>query len=174
MAEQRSDAVHADYRKSSEQFDYFALGLISAIVAYLAQNVTVSLFSSFCYDIYLLSLAMLLASMCYGFWRLEQSIVCTLINHTVLYCAESKGELVSAVSKGIPSTGVLNTATGQLYGPQDISKRIAHYGNEMVVKEKELEEAQAKAFWYYKVRNRLFIGGFVGVLVAKILTPYLH
>lgn len=38
MATDRSDKLHADWRASSEKFDYFILGVICALCAFIAQG----------------------------------------------------------------------------------------------------------------------------------------
>ena len=46
MSEARSDTLHHSYHKSSEQFDYFMMAIITAIVAYIVKEIPPSKLTS--------------------------------------------------------------------------------------------------------------------------------
>src|SRR5438105_12084052 len=125
MAELGSDTLfHASY-KAGQQFDYFMLGVISAIVAYIAQNVQPRTFTSASYDVYLVSVVALLLALYCGIARIEQSNVYRQLNAKLLHLAEKRGKATEALQNLAPGASVLNTETGESHTGAQMSEMIA-------------------------------------------------
>jgi len=172
MPEPRSDSLFHSYYKSSEQFDYFMLGLTGAVVAYLAQNVPVSRFSSPSYDIYLVAVVVLLVAVYCGFRRIEISNVCKRLNAKALHLAEKRGKLKEALKNLMPGGSILNSETGETHTEPEIITMIDEISESLPKGEAALKEQQNRSLRFYKMRNRMFFAGVVGVLIAKTVGPY--
>ena len=160
------------YYKSSEQFDYFMLGLTCAIVAYLAQNVPVSRFNSASYDIYLIAIIALLSAVFCGFRRIEIANVCKRLNAKTLHLAEKRGRLKEALNNVTPGCSILNAETGETHTVAQMMEMIDEISRSLPKGETALKNQQSRSHRYYKMRNQLFFVGVIGVFVAKVAGPY--
>lgn len=171
MAEKRSDTLFHDFYKSAEQFDYFMLGLVSAIVAYIVQNVTTGSLLSPSYVFQLLSVTSLLFAMFFGIIRLEKSMVCRRLNAKLLDSVEKRGAYTKAIGEGMRE--MLNASTGVVYTRLQLQNEIARITESLPEGEKMLEKTQKESLTYYKLRNRCFLFGVVGVYASKVAGPYI-
>src|SRR5947207_12477853 len=173
MSEPRSDSLFHSYYRSSEQFDYFMLGLTGAIVAYMSSDLPVSRLTSPSYDIYLLAVLALLSAVYSGFRRIEVGNVCKRLNATALHLAEKRGKLKEALNKVKPGASVINAGTGETHTEKQMLEMIDEISRSLPKGEQVLKEQQARSLRYYKMRNRLFFVGVIGVFVGKVASPYL-
>jgi len=172
MAEHRSDSLLDAHLKSAEQFDYFILAIISAIVAYLAQNGGAGRISSPSYDIYLVSVVLLLIAMHCGFMRIERSIACNQINAKLLHAVEKRGVLKRALSEPQTET-ILSGGTGDAMTRAEAGDEILRLGAELPKRQAKLAEVKESSDFYYQLRNRLFFLALVALFGARVAAPYI-
>jgi hypothetical protein len=173
MPETRSDSLfHASF-KAAQQFDYFMLGMIGAIVAYIAQNVEPRTFNSPSYDIYIVAVIALLLALYCGIARIERSNLYRQLNAKSLHLAEKRGKLTEALQQVQLRGSVLNTETGENHTVPEIVAMIKDISNELPGGRKAMDRASASSLSFYKWRTRLFLFGVTGVFVAKVLSAYI-
>lgn len=114
------------------------------------------------------SLLLLVGSVFVGFKRIEKIIACHAINHNLLSLMEQRGQLVINF-KGQP---IVNALSGESLSAKGTTHRIAELELAIPARQKEFDRAAAQTNTYYKIRNWLLAGGFLGLLVSKVLTPY--
>jgi hypothetical protein len=167
---ERSIIAYEHYRDASQRFEYFILGLSSALCAYTGQTLTPQKLGISPYGLEVISLLLLVSSVFVGFKRIEKMIICHNLNHQVLNLSEQRGQLVT----NFAGRTLVNRQTGDLLDPAQTVGRLADIEAEIPQRRKQLDEAAARANTYYKVRNWLLATGFLGLLVSKILIPYFH
>ena len=168
MQPSRSDAVYENWRQSTEKFDYFVLGVLGALCAYLSQTYTPSRIGINPGTVELLALLTLVLAGVFGFRRIESINVATMINQQLLHANERRGVLVEVLHKG----PALNTQTGQTYTPEYAASEIPKLSTRIKALEPGLREAQLKAERSYKVRNWLTLVGFALIIAAKLFSAY--
>jgi hypothetical protein len=150
------------------------LGIISAIVAYLANGFKPGVFASKSYDILVASVLLLLLSMYFGFMRIERVIAAKQINALNLNASERRGALMDTLGKSPNPYGqFLNAASGEVFTRQQGEVQIAECSRIISEANAQFDKVAGRGTSYYKLRNRLFLVGFLGVFVAKIAAPYL-
>jgi hypothetical protein len=173
MSDSRSDTLVHSVHKSAEQFDYFMIGLLSAVVAYYAKEFTPEPLSSVSYDLLLGSFLMLLVSLYFGLIRIEAVLTHKRLNAEILSSFESRGKQVKALGEMGPGQKIINTETGQIYDTEGVARKIKEIDARLPALEKAIENADKRTLFSYKWRNFLFIWGFIVLVLAKILKPYL-
>jgi len=172
MTASRSDTLFLEHNKSQEQFDYFIVAIISGVVSYLGQHFIVSRFTSPSYDISVAAIISLLLSLYCGFMRIETSLVCKRLNAKLLHFAETKGKLMESF-QSITTATFLNAATGEVVTREQARSEIARFTDEIPKGNIALTKTSENSLLYYKLRNRLFLFGFVAMIVSRILSPYI-
>jgi len=173
MSEKRSDALLHSAHKSQEQFDYFIMALISALVAYYSKEIPASKFSSISYDCYLASFSLLLLAMYCGFIRIEVSILNKRNNGRLLDVAEKKAAYVTTYYKMKDDELVPRLETGETLTKGQVKLLIETLDSRVPEMQRALDETSSEMFSYYTWRNRLFLFGFLGLFAAKVVAPYL-
>ena len=120
MATARSDGLHATLRESTEKFDYFILGVVGALCAFISQTYKAEQIGINPGTLELIALLVLVLAAIFGFRRIEAVILATAINHRVLHANERRGVLASVMQNG-PG---LNIETGATYTPAYAAKEI--------------------------------------------------
>jgi len=173
MPDTRSDSLfHASF-KAAQQFDYFMLGMIGAMVAYIAQNVEPRTFNSPSYDIYIVAVIALLLALYCGIARIERSNLYRQLNAKSLHLAEKRGKLTEALQQVQLGGSVLNTETGESHTAPEIIAMIRDISDELPKGQRALHKVAASSLSFYKWRTRLFLFGVTGVFVAKVLAAYI-
>jgi hypothetical protein len=167
MPELRSTTTFTHYWESEQRFEYFIIGISTALCAYVGQTLQPQRFGYNAYTLEVFSLVLVVTSVIFGFKRIEFGIWLTFLNHHWLHLGEIRGELASRPQ------GLFNKETGDMWTPADIDKKIKQINEELPETIKTIETAQAK-IRYYKCRNVFLLLGFVGLFVSKILVPYAH
>ena len=91
MSTDRSDRLYDTWRASAEKFDYFVLGILGALCAYIANNFEPGVLGLNPKTVELSALATLFASAILGFLRVEASVLLTSLNHRYLRANEQRG-----------------------------------------------------------------------------------
>lgn len=168
MPTSRSDAVHEKWRESTEKFDYFILGVVGALCAYISQTYKPERIGLNPGTLDLLALLVLVLGAIFGFRRIEMTNLATMVNHRVLHSNERRGVLAKVVHNG-PG---MNTETGETYTPEHATQEIAKLSKLIDLLHPKLEFAQKRAQRYYKLRNAFTLTGFLMLLGAKLFSAY--
>ena len=169
MTTERSDRVYDNWRTSAEKFDYFVLGILGAICAYIANNFEPGRLGLNPKTLELLALASFFGSATLGFVRVEATLLLTSLNHRYLRCNEQKGSLTLQLQSGRP---FLNSATGQIYSPQDAQSEILEINRVLPKLNQQMESSNKRAEFAYSWRNRLVFSGFILLIGSRVWSAY--
>jgi hypothetical protein len=169
MPTERSDKLHSDWRASTEKFDYFILGVICALCAFIAQAYRPSQLGANPSTVELVALLTLVLAVVAGFRRIEQTLLVSVLNHRELHALEARGGMVAKMPAGLP---LINEATGQIYTPEQAAARVAAMTATVQEVRPLLEKAKAAAHVHYKRRNGLALLGFLLLLTARVWSAY--
>jgi hypothetical protein len=155
-------------REASQRFEYFILGVSTALCAYIGQTMSPQKLGFSPYTLEVASLFLLIASVIINFKIIETVIMCHRHNQLILHPGEERGQLVSNFS-GQP---LLNTESGYVRSPEQVQQRITELGEKIPEAKRNFQKASSRALTYYRVRNCLLGIGFVGLIASKIIAPY--
>lgn len=168
MSTERSDGVYGTWRNSTEKFDYFVLGVLGALCAFISQTYKAERIGINPGTLELLALLVLVLGAVFGFRRIEAINQATLINHQILHSYEIRGGFVELIQKG-PG---FNAQTGETYTPAFAKIEIAKLNKKLEHLHPKIEEVQNRALRHYHRRNALTIIGFLMLLAAKLFSAY--
>lgn len=166
---ERSDSLYLKWKESAEKFDYFMLGVLGALCAYLAQGYKPSQVGFNPGTLELLALLTLVLGAVTGFRRIEATMLVTLLNQQSLHTNERRGVMASVIQNG---PGV-NTQTGQTYTPAFAQQEAERLTRKLEALKPQLESAKAQALRRYHLRNGLTLIGFLMLLAAKLASAYI-
>lgn len=169
MATDRSDKLHADWRASTEKFDYFMLGALGALCAFIGQGYKPSKLGLNPTSMELIALLALVSAVIFGFWRIEQCLLITSLNHKELYANETRGGMAAKMNDGLL---VINEATGETFDKVQAAKRVAELTEIIHRTRQALEAAISEALKHYRWRNGLALTGFSLFILARIWSAY--
>lgn len=164
----RSDGVYEKWRESAEKFDYFILGVLGALCAFILQTYKPDRIGINPGTLELLALLVLVLGAVFGFRRIEATTHATLLNHKMLHANERRGVMVSVTQSGNGT----NTQTGETYAPEFAKKEIENLTRLLDQLKPQVESAKAQALKTYKLRNMLTFWGFLMLLAAKVFSAY--
>ena len=165
---ERSVLAYDAWKNSQEKFDYFILGVIGALCAYLSQSIDIGPLGVNSSTLQLVALLTILLAGVAGFLRLESAVELFGLSHHRLHLNEKKGQLVSNF-KGGP---VLNSKTGQVLQPHEVVVEVKAIDQVLPDLEIKMKRVQSKTVTYYRARNVLLLIGFLMVIGAKIWAAY--
>ncbi|WP_428825194.1 hypothetical protein ACLIKD_11675 [Azonexus sp. IMCC34842] len=168
MSTARSDGVYEKWRESTEKFDYFILGVLGALCAYISQTYKAERLGLNPGTLDLLALLVLVLAAVFGFRRIEAVNQGTLINHRVLHAYERRGVLASVTQNG---SGI-NTQTGETYTPEYAASQIPLLSKQIEQLKPQLQAAQKRTLIHYQLRNGCTLVGFLMLLSAKLYSAY--
>jgi len=124
------------------------------------------------YTFEVVSLALLILSAVVGLKRIQSLVQISRWNGHLLDAIEKRGAVMAAKpnSEGlivVKYPGRLLTIEGAADWVHELNERIP-------VLHHMIEKETTKADSLYKWRNRLLLIGFCGLVLSKLLTPYLH
>jgi len=169
MATDRSDKLHFEWRASTEKFDYFVLGVIFALCAFIGQAYKPRGSLSIPDALEITSLLILVLAAISGFKRLEQTILVSAVNSQRLHALEAKGGMVDKMQNGL---SLINAATGDFYSPEQAVARVEKLNKKIKLLEGPLEKHKQLALVYYKRRNLAALIGFLLLIAARISSVY--
>ena len=164
----RSLLAYENWNRAQEKFDYFILGVIGALCAYLTQNLNPSALGLNPATAELLAVVFLMSSAIIGFLRVETGITIFSINHKQLSLSEKKGGLVSNF-QGAP---LLNEETGQVFTAQQIVNELEVIDKAAPLLKSEIERLCEKSVFLYKLRNYFLLIGFSLLVLSKLWAAY--
>lgn len=168
MSTARSDSLYGKWRESTEKFDYFVLGVLGALCAYISQTYKAERIGINPGTLELLALIVLVLGAVLGFRRIEAINQVTLINHKILHSYERRGVLVSVIQKGAAT----NMQTGETYTPEYAKREIKKLNQLLMQLNSQIEPVKNRAQQNYKWRNALILIGFLMLLAAKVFSAY--
>ncbi|MGY0800170.1 hypothetical protein ACW7G0_14120 [Lysobacter sp. A286] len=171
MTTERSDRLYETWRTSAEKFDYFVLGILGALCAYIASSFEAGVLGPNPKTLELSALVAFFASAMCGFLRVESTVFLTSLNHKYLRSNEQRGLLTQQLANGAP---FLNSATGQIYSPQHAQAEVEVINQALPSISKQMERAGRRAEVTYAWRNRLVVLGFMLLVGARVWGVYYH
>ena len=171
MSTERSDHLYDSWRTSAEKFDYFVLGILGALCAYIANNFEPTVIGFNPKTVELIALVAFLTSAILGFRRIEASVLLTSLNHRYLRANEHSGLLAQQLASGRP---FLNSATGEVYSPQNARTEIAAIEGALPALNEQMRITGDRAEFSYAWRNRLVLLGFLLLVSSRVWSAYYH
>jgi len=168
METPRSQSQYENWRASAEKFDYFVVGVLGALCAYISQTyhpVKVGLNSG---TGVLLALILLSLGAVFGFLRIEAANQALLINTKTLELKEKKALYVHVLREGAQ----INKNEGIIYTVEFASKELPVVTERIKEFEARSDLVRSSALTRYRVRNFLTVSGFAVLLIAKICSAY--
>ncbi|QSI78679.1 hypothetical protein [Niveibacterium microcysteis] len=169
MATERSDKLHSDWRASTEKFDYFVLGVVGALCAFVGQSYKPGRLGFNPAALELIALLVLVFSVVAGFRRIEQTLIITALNSRELHALEARGGMAKNMQNG---STLVNEATGQFFTPEQAIRRFEELTHIVKAVQPPLEKAKTAAWQYYRARNALALCGFLLLLAARVWSAY--
>lgn len=170
MANERSVEIHTAHREAAEKFDYFVTGLTTALVAYIGERLPPTRLGANAHTIEVAALSCLVASVFFGFRRIEYAMAFLQINHHDLRLSEQRGMLMSVISSGQPG---FNPHTGEVWTPQRAQQVLAQLVEPQRQIDEQLERERRRTLRLYRWRNRFLFLGFALLVIARLLPAYL-
>jgi hypothetical protein len=143
---ERSLLAYDNWKTAQEKFDYFILGVIGALCAYVSQNIKLVPLGLNSSTFELAALLVLVGSGVAGFLRLQVSVQLYSLNHHRLYLGERKGQLVSKY-KGGP---MLNTQTGARLSSRDVLVEVGAIDERLPDIDKTMKRLTARTSLFQK------------------------
>ena len=169
----RSLIEFGHYREGLQRFEYVIVGVSVALCAYVAQTLhpeKLTFLSA--YTIEVVSLALLILSAGVGLKRIESLVQISRLNGQLLDAIEKRGAVMAAkpYSEGV----IFVKYPGRLLTSEEASNWVRGLNDKITVLHHMIEKETTRAETLYKWRNRLLLIGFCGLVLSKVLAPYLH
>jgi hypothetical protein len=172
-ADNKSLVEFAHYRQGLKHFEFFLVGVSVTLSAYVGLTLhpeKLTILSA--YTIELVSLALLIVSAALGLRRVESLAQIRRWNGELLDSIEKRGAVM--VSKPNSEGLIVIENPGRLLTMEAAADWVTVLNEKIPVLHHMIEKETKRAEHLYKLRNRLLLIGFCGVILAKILTPYLQ
>jgi hypothetical protein len=167
--ERQSYKMHQAYLVSEEKFDYFILGVIGALSAYLSQNITFLEFGFNNGTLGLVALLIIIVSGIFGYNRIEKCILVKKIDVKIASSYEDQENYVSAKSDSLIGGVSHNKLTGERLSTHDVNKKLEYNKQLTSNLNDKVELLIDKTVIYYRLRNWCLILGFILIVIAKVL-----
>ena len=167
MATERSDKLFEAARDAQQKFDYFVLGIIGALCAFIGQSFKPDMLGLNPSALEFVSMLMLVGSAVAGFKRVEGTNMLMRVNAQYLRMQEERGMMAPALG-----SGVRNGATGEVYSAQDVASKLAALDEVIPTVRAELDEIGRGTLRSYKARNWLLLAGFLMLLLSRVWAAY--
>lgn len=166
MAEATPDLLYRHTREAAQRFEYFLLGISVALCAFVGQTLKPEKLGCNTYTLQVASLVALIVSVVCGFNRVAAMIATSGLNHELLDRQTKRLKLL----KGEP---IFDTTTGQ--APNDFQRSYTATELLGVIEmfQTHLDLARKRDRRWFRLQKCFLALGFVGLLAAKVLEPYL-
>lgn len=173
MAGDNRSLIESGYYQGLQRFEYFIVGVSLALCAYAGYTLHPEkpTFLS-AYTIEVFSLALLLLSAGVGLKRIESLVQTSGLNGQLFDAIEKRGALMAAKpdSEGL----IVVKYPGRLLTVEAAANWVRELNDKIRVLHHMIETETIRGARLYKWRNRLLLIGFCGLVLLKVLTPYLH
>ena len=118
-----------------------------------------------------ISLALLIISAGVGLKRIESLVQISRLNGQLLDAIEKRGAVMTTkpFSEGL----IIVKNPGRLLTSEEAANWVRELNDKIQILHHMIEKETSRAESVYKWRNRLLLIGFCGLVLSKILTPYL-
>jgi hypothetical protein len=172
-SDQRSLIEFANYREGLQRLEYFIIGVSLAICAYAGHTVHPGKLTPLsAYTIEVASLALLIVSAGIGLKRIESLVQLSRLNGLLLDAIEKRGAVMAA--KPNSEGWIVIKYPGRLITSEEAANWIRELNDRIPVLHHIVEKETTRAESLCKWRNRLLFVGFCGLVLSKVLTPYLQ
>jgi hypothetical protein len=171
--ENRSLIEFGYYREGLQRFEYFIVGVSLALCAYVGQTLQPEKLTFLsAYTIEVVSLALLILSAGVGLKRIKSLVQISRLNGQLLDAIEKRGAVMAAKpnSEGL----IFLKYPGRILTSEAAANWLRDLNDKIKVLHHMIEKETTRAESLYKWRNRLLLIGFCGLVLSKVLTPYLH
>ena len=161
------------YREGLQRFEYFIVGFSLAVCAYVGETLhpeKLTLLSAYTIDV--VSLVLLILSAGVGLKRIKSLAQTSRLNGQLLDAIEKRGAVMTAKPnyEGV----IVVKYPGRLLTSEEAANWVRGLNDKIKVLHHMIETETTRAESLYKWRNRLLLTGFCGLVLSKVLTPYLH
>jgi hypothetical protein len=173
MAGDNRSLIKFGYYEGLQRFEYVIVGVSLALCAYVAQTLhpeKLTFLSA--YTIEVVSLALLILSAGVGLKRIESLVQISRLNGQLFDAIEKRGAVMTEkpFSEGL----IIVKYPGRLLTSEEAANWVRELNDKIKVLHHLIEKETTRAATLYKWRNRLLLIGFCGLVLSKVLTPYLH
>ena len=173
MAGDNRSLIESGYYQGLQRFEYFIVGVSLALCAYVGYTLhpeKLTFLSA--YTIEVVSLALLVVSAGVGLKRLESLVQTSRLNGQLLDAIEKRGAVMTA--KPFSEGFIIVKYPGRLLTTEAAANWVRELNDKIRILHHMIETETTRAERLYKWRNRLLLIGFCGLVLSKVLTPYLH
>jgi len=166
--ENRSLIAYNHWINSKEKFDYFILGIISALFAYLSQNIIFVKFdfNSPTFELFSLILAFLSGLFAYFFIKYQLDSI--FLNYEKLYLLEIKGENTYNLGTS-DSENYINRNNGEIKNRTHLEKSIKNADLKVPQIDSRMNIIKKRALIFHKLRNYSLILTALLLIISKII-----
>ncbi len=167
MTTERSDKLFEASRDAQVKFDYFVLGIVGALCAFVGQSFEPSPLGWNPSTMELTALLLFVGSAVAGFRRIESTNQLMRMNSQYLRMQEEKGAL-----KPTLGSSAINHSTGEIYTPQQVVSKVAALAEIIPSFRGDIDKVGATTLRTYKFRNWLLLIGFLALLGSRVWSAY--
>ena len=172
MAGDNRSLIESGYYQGLQRFEYFIVGVSLALCAYVGYTLhPEKLRFVSAYTIEVISLALLILSAGVGLKRIESLIQTSGLNGQLLDAIEKRGAIMA--SKPDAEGLIVIKNPGRLLTSEEAANWVRELNDKIRILHHMIETETTSAERLYKWRNRLLLIGFCGLVLSKVLTPYL-
>jgi hypothetical protein len=172
-SDHRSLIEFANYREGLQRLEYFIIGVSLALCVYAGHTLHPEKLTPLsAYTIEVGSLALLILSAGVGLKRIESVVQLSRLNGLLLDAMEKRGALMAA--KPNSQGWIVIKYPGRLITSEEATNWVRQLNERIEVLHHMIEKETTKADGLYKWRNRVLLVGFCGLVLSKVLTPYLQ
>jgi hypothetical protein len=172
MAGDNRSLIESGYYQGLQRFEYFIVGVSLVLCAYVGHTLhpeKLTFLSA--YTIEVVSLALLILSAGVGLKRIESLVQTSRLNGQLHDAMEKRGAIMSSKpdSEGL----IVVKYPGRLLTSEAAANWVRELNDKIQVLHHMIETETTRAEKLYKWRNRLLLIGFCGLVLSKVLAPYL-
>jgi hypothetical protein len=173
MAGDNRSLIESGYYQGVQRFEYFIIGVSLALCAYVGYTLHAEKLTFLsAYTIKVVSLGLLVFSAGVGLKRVESLVQTSRLNGQLLDAIEKRGALM--LSKPDHEGLIVVKYPGRLLTTEAAANWVRELNDKIRVLHHMIETETIRADRLYKWRNRVLLIGFCGLVLSKVLTPYLH
>ena len=173
MAGDNRSLIESGCYQGLQRFEYFIVGVSLALCAYVGYTLhpeKLTFLSA--YTIEVVSLALLILSAGVGLKRVKSLVQTSGLNGQLFDAIEKRGAIMA--SKPDAEGLIVVKYPGRLLTSEAAANWVRELNDKIRVLHHMIETETSRAERLYKWRNRLLLIGFCGLVLSKVLTPYLH
>jgi hypothetical protein len=161
-----TDKLFYHTRESAQKFEYYLLGVTVVVLGYEGKMIIPERLGANSYTIEIIGIFILVLSVVAGFRHIESMIATSSLNHEILSRESKRARL----AKG---KFAYENFTGKELTIEEKERALFELRNQVDRLTPALEGWIVSSYRWNRVRMWLLLAGFVALLAAKILKPYL-